>query len=212
MYRFPSLLRIGFVAWLGLFTPGLSADEHTHIQHDAHEHGAAQLNLALEKQHLMMELKLSAMDVLGFEHAPHDDTQKAQVDKALQQLQNAAALFTPDSAANCQAESADAERHALQHEAEAHDQDEKAYHDHDETDKHETDEHAHDEHKAEEKRHAEFHARYAFRCANPEALEGLDIHVFTQFPSVKKLQMQAVTDRGQTALQLNPQQTYVNLP
>ncbi len=207
------MLLSSFSAWLGLFAPMLSADETPrHVQHDAHEHGAGQLNLVLEKHGLMLELRLSAMDAVGFGHAPHDDKQKKHLDEALRQLQNAAALFTPDAAANCEIDSAQAKRHALRHEEEHDHADDHGHdhgHDHDTADKHE----AHEEtHEAEEERHAEFHVRYGFQCAKPEALKGLDIHVFRQFPSVQKLHAQVVTEQGQTALQLTPRQTYLSLP
>lgn len=213
MRQFIPLFQIGFAVWLGPVTSLSSADQgHVHVQHEAHEHGNAQLNLALEKTSLMLELRLPAMDVLGFEHAPHDDTQKTQVDKAQRLLENAAELFTPGAAAHCKVASVQAERRALQHEA-AHEHNAKVDHEHDTAAEHGNDDHhEHGAASEHDERHAEFHARYAFHCAKPDALKGIDIHVFTQFPSLQKLQVQAVTERDQTALGLSPSQTYVNLP
>ena len=60
-------------ALLPLAAAHAAHDEHEH--HDehaslaAHEHGAAQLNVALEGQRLELALESPAMNLVGFEHA-----------------------------------------------------------------------------------------------------------------------------------------------
>lgn len=57
------------------------ADEDHH-QHGSHVHGEAVLNIVLEKRELMLEIESPSMNILGFEHAPKTDEQKAALEKA----------------------------------------------------------------------------------------------------------------------------------
>ena len=70
-------------ALLPLAAAHAAHDEHEH--HDehaslaAHEHGAAQLNVALEGQRLELALESPAMNLVGFEHAAVSTSDKAAV-------------------------------------------------------------------------------------------------------------------------------------
>lgn len=134
---------------LGLNLPAAHAEkEHMHEQHGAHEHGAAQLNIALEQPLLMLELRIPAMDIVGFGHAPHDDAQKSLIAQAEQQLMQAEEVFGINASAGCKLKNAQAKRVALNAEHAHHDEHDEDEH-HDESDMHhdDEDEHAHhDEH------------------------------------------------------------------
>lgn len=75
------------------------AEEHR--QHGVHEHGGGQLNIALEKNTLMIELSLPAMNVVGFEHPYNNEQQHKQVTDAVANLRDGLRLFSPSKAANC---------------------------------------------------------------------------------------------------------------
>ncbi|MEM8960930.1 MAG: DUF2796 domain-containing protein [Acidobacteriota bacterium] len=55
---------------------------------DAHVHGVAQLNFAIETDtHAMIEILAPASDVYGFEHEPTDDAERQTRDQALAELE-----------------------------------------------------------------------------------------------------------------------------
>lgn len=61
---------------------GAAQHEHDHDefeQHGAHEHGKVTFNIALDGQRLVVELDSPADSVIGFEHAPRTDAEKAKV-------------------------------------------------------------------------------------------------------------------------------------
>jgi len=77
--------------------------EHGHEkrQLDSHEHGVSTLKIALEGQTLEMELESPAKDIVGFEHAPENQSQKTAIKKALSLLKSKPGIFKPSSTANC---------------------------------------------------------------------------------------------------------------
>lgn len=62
--------------------------DHAHGSLGKHEHGVAQLNVALDGKTLELELDSPAMNLVGFEHAASTDADKAAVAKARAQLEN----------------------------------------------------------------------------------------------------------------------------
>jgi hypothetical protein len=74
---------------------------HDKRQLESHEHGVSTLKIALEGQTLEMELESPANDIVGFEHAPENESQKAKVENALALLKSEAGVFKTPSAANC---------------------------------------------------------------------------------------------------------------
>jgi hypothetical protein len=65
-----------FILSLLVFTT-LSYAESERRQHDAHQHGIADLNIVLSKHELVIELRSPAYNVFGFEHNPANE-QEAQ--------------------------------------------------------------------------------------------------------------------------------------
>lgn len=84
--------------------PALAADKGASRHHQAHQHGAARLEVTLDGGALQIALDSPAENLLGFEHAARTDTQKKTVARVEQQLKQPAQLFTPVAAAGCQAE------------------------------------------------------------------------------------------------------------
>ena len=77
--------------------------EHTDKtrQLESHEHGVSTLKIAIEGQNVQMELESPANDIVGFEHAPENNKQKADVENALSLLRKANGVFIPSSEAKC---------------------------------------------------------------------------------------------------------------
>ncbi|MFO6377007.1 DUF2796 domain-containing protein, partial [Pseudomonas aeruginosa] len=67
--------------------------DHAHGSLGKHEHGVAQLNVALDGKTLELELDSPAMNLVGFEHAASTDADKAAVAKARAQLEKPLELF-----------------------------------------------------------------------------------------------------------------------
>ena len=76
---------------------------------EAHVHGEATLDVVLDSEGALFELHVPAIDVLGFERAPANDTEQAQVDAALAKFEDFGALFTIFEEAECVPSVAEAE-------------------------------------------------------------------------------------------------------
>jgi len=85
------------------------AQESGFVQEDAHEHGAALLNVVLDGETLSMELVSPAVNLVGFEYEPSTDEEVQAVEDTLAQLEDATTLFTPAEAAGCELTSAETE-------------------------------------------------------------------------------------------------------
>jgi len=80
-------MKISQVA-LAVSMAGISAvaTANTERDLDSHEHGAAVLNVALDVGAVFMELETPWNNLVGFEHNPSTDEQKAQVAEAMKIL------------------------------------------------------------------------------------------------------------------------------
>ncbi|WP_372874560.1 DUF2796 domain-containing protein [Pseudomonas sp.] len=161
------------------------AHANDHAEHgslDAHEHGAARLNVVLDGQALELELESPAMNLVGFEHAAESDADKAKVAAARSQLQDPQALFGL-AAGNCTVSETELES-ALFEEDEEH----KEHHDHDEG-----------------SAHSEIHAHYQLDCKKPGELKQLNLgELFKRFPATEKIQVQLIGPNGQQGVELTP--------
>ncbi|QIH11182.1 MULTISPECIES: DUF2796 domain-containing protein [unclassified Pseudomonas] len=162
--------------------------EHEHGSLGTHEHGVARLNAVLDGQALELELESPAMNLVGFEHAPSTDADKAKVAAARKQLEQPLALFNLPSAASCSVAKQELESPLFSDQPAAdHDDDE-----HEET----NDGHAHHH------EHSEIHAHYQFTCTQPGALKDLDLaQVFKTFPATQKIQVQLISPSGQQGVE-----------
>ena len=80
-----------------LLTPFISVASASSL--DAHEHGSATLNIAVDGDSLFLEFESPADNIVGFEHAPENDQQTAAIKQALDKLQNFdTVLQLPDNA------------------------------------------------------------------------------------------------------------------
>ena len=165
---------------------------HDHAEHgslDAHEHGAAQLNVVLDGKVLELQLESPAMNLVGFEHAAKSDADKAKVAAAHSQLEQPQALFGLN-AGDCTISKQELESPLFADHADTHEH----KHDHD----HET---SHDN------EHSDIHAHYSLDCQKPEELKQLNLgELFKRFPATEKIQVQLIGPNGQQGLELTPAQ------
>ena len=157
---------------------------HAHEEHaslDAHEHGVASLNVALDGQTLEIQLQSPAMNLVGFEHEAKSDADKAKVAAARQHLEQPQALFALPIEAKCALQDSELDSPLFGG-------------------------HAHEEHEhADEHGHSDIDASYRFACANAEALKTLELgSFFGTFPGTEKLEVQLIGPSGQQGAELTP--------
>lgn len=162
--------------------------DHDHAEHgslDAHEHGAAMLNVVLDGQVLELELESPAMNLVGFEHAAKSTADKAKVAAARSQLTQPQVLFGLN-AGDCTISKQEVESPLFAKHADS-------------------DEHEHE--KSHDSEHSDIHAHYSLDCQKPEELQQLDLgELFKRFPATEKIQVQLIGPNGQQGLELTPAQ------
>lgn len=213
-------------------TLSASAHEHSH-EHSgegAHVHGVVALDVALDGHDVALALHAPLADVVGFEHAPSTEEQRAQVAVAKAKLTDATELFKFPAAAQCKLESVSLEApvlgwadggaaaptapmQAAEHthsdgHKDAHD--EGHDHDHDHGKKEESGhdhEHSHDHEHA----HADLDANFLFHCENAQALQQIDVQLFKGFHTINTINVQTATQSKQTKQELHAQSTVIRL-
>lgn len=168
-------------------TMPFAAGEPHHHDHPAeqaslgsHEHGAAELDAALDGTLLEIELRSPAINLLGFEHRPDSPADKRTLSETRARLQQPDALFGLPASARC---TLDAARLASPLFGDA------AHH-----------------HPA----HSDIHVHYRYNCEAPDALPGLDLQgLFEAFPGTEKIQAQVIGPNGQQGRQLRTGQARI---
>ena len=166
-------MKISQVA-LAVSMAGISAvaTANTERDLDSHEHGAAVLNVALDDGAVFMELETPWNNLVGFEHNPSTDEQKAQVAEAMKILVEqpermftlngggcTADKITVESSMDLEADG-DNEHHDDEHHDDEHKHDDdEAHHDdkHHDDAHHDDDKHHDDAHHDDEKHHDDAH-------------------------------------------------------
>lgn len=158
-----------FVLFGALSIPSVQASESRSAH--AHEHGHGTLNIAIEDNRVLMELEIPGADIVGFEHEPKSDSDKAAVEAAEEKLTDGAALFT-FGGTNCRFEEAHVEDHHEEH-------GKKEAHDHD------------------KEEHSEFHVAYELSCDDTSQLSEMAFPFFAAFPNSEELEVTIIGSRGQ---------------
>ena len=198
------LLSIIAIVWAG--GPNLSntqAAEYRH--HEAHEHGVAHMNVAFEGNELYIELISPAANIVGFEHQPRTEEQKAAVKAAINKLEAGEKLFAFPSGVGGRL--VKSKVHTDISNDSGHESDETKSHEHDEMSRdagNETEKHGHENHQDgdEHERHSEFKAEYHFMCKKPEKLAYVDVMLFSIFSGIEHIEVQLLTGTEQTAFDL----------
>jgi len=169
-------------------------DEHREL--GAHVHGHGTLNIAVEKNRVVMELEAPGMDIVGFEHAARSPEQLAAVSKAKVELAKPLAMFNLPASASCTVSKAEVELET-EHDDDGEDHAEHADEDGD-----------HDEAEAG---HTEFHVTYALDCAKPDNLTSITFAYFTAFAGAKELTVNVVTAKAQNTYEVSRDKPTVDL-
>jgi len=182
----------------------LAYEHEEHASLDAHEHGVASLNLAIEGKQISIDLDSPAVNLLGFEHAASQPEDIAKVAAVQAQLRQAEQLFQFPEDAGCTVASTDLVSPLFaEHQ---HEQEESVHESEHESVEHEH-EHEHEEHNSQ---HADIEAHFVFDCSMPAALTNMQLPLFKIFPGLQRLNLQAVTPSGQMGAELTPEHPVVS--
>ena len=194
-----------------------AASDGQHREHEAHEHGHGTLDIVLEGEELAIELRIPAVNVVGFEHAPRDEAEREAVRKALVPFGDAASVLELPAEAECEVEAAKAEIWSMADEDDhagddghEHEGDGHGAKEHDE-DEHE--EEGHEEHDADSggEAHSELHATYRFHCHEPGKLDRIDLRAFEHLHGAEEIDVRIVTPTAQLATEVHPGETVIEL-
>lgn len=179
------------------------------IAHGPHEHGAAHLNVAVDGATVTIDLESPLANALPFEHTPSTPAQREAVQNMAATLHKADTLFVLPAAAQCRLKEVTLESAALPADllaaSTAHKpaKSEHADHaDHTAIDPEHTD-HASQTAHATEAEHADLDASFVFECAKPDALNSMDVNLFSAWPALHELRAQIISPTGQHAAELS---------
>jgi hypothetical protein len=168
---------------------------HVSAHEPPHVHGAAELRIVVDGPHLQLALETPLVNVLGFEHAPRNEKQRAAVRAMAAKLRRPQELFTPTPAARCTAGDVRLESAVLAPELLGENKG---------TDAAASTQRAPAPQKEQSSEHADLDASFSWRCESPAQLKGIDVGLMKAFPGLRKLDVQVVGPRGQSATQVTP--------
>ncbi len=227
----------GLFATVAIFSGPVQAGEQRH--HEAHEHGVANLNVAVEGNNIYIEFSSPAANIVGFEHHPRTPEQKNAVKEAINKLRAGDALFILSAESKSLLVKSDVDTDIIKdadhhsesghaHEgkdADHHSESERAHEEkdadhHSESERahadkghHDEAEHRHKEHgdADEHERHSEFKAQYHFTCKNPDRLSKIDVMLFRTFAGIEHIEVQLLNGTKQTAMELTTKKNGISL-
>jgi hypothetical protein len=163
--------------------------DHAHGEHgslDAHEHGAASLDMVLEDGMLQIDLLSPAMNLLGFEHQPNSDADRLKVAELRGALSKPQALFGLPQGCSL-------DKHELSSplfEAPT------------------ANVHGHD---GEHEGHNDVLASYSFDCREADPLASLDFSaLFSRYPGTESINVQLIGPNGQQGVELTAKSPKLN--
>ena len=142
------------------------------------------LDVAVESGRVSFSLETPLDNLLGFERGPRTDAERAKADAALARLRDAAALFRIDAAAGCTLAKVDLVSPALGlGPAPA----------------------------SAKEGHADLDGQFDFGCTAGARAGFVEVGLFEAFPSLKRIELQLATPKGQMKVTLRRPQSRVAL-
>ena len=171
----------------------------------AHAHGIATLQVAVDGNLLTLNFESPLDNLVGFEHAPRTDRQKAAVRRMAEQLYKSEGLFAPTPAAGCAPASVKLESPVIEASLLRTDgrQDEAPAKRSDPPASKGTDH-------GGESEHAELEGTFVYRCERPGNLRDLEVKLFDRFTGLRRLDVQVAAPKGQKSARLSPDKRRVS--
>jgi len=135
----------------------------------AHQHGVATLDIGVEPGRVTLDLDTPLDNLLGFERAPRTDAERERAAAVIKQLKAGEGLFRIDSAAGCTLAKVTLTSAPLGLNATP----------------------------AEKEGHADLQGRFEFTCKAGNKAGFVEVGLFDAFGSLKRIDLQVVTPRGQ---------------
>lgn len=165
------------------YTISAQAHEHESHKYAAHVHGIAKLEVVVEGNTLSVHLETPLDGVLGFEHAPGNAKERAEVAEMRRKLADGGKLFVPTAAAQCTLKSVQVAAPMLDEKARKNANPKANI--------------------SANSGHGDLDADFLFSCAQPAKLSGMEVKLFAAFPKVREVGVQVVTAKRQFAMRLN---------
>lgn len=159
-------------------------EEHEHEQHGKHEHGTAQLTIAVNGHQIEAVFNSPMANIVGFEHAPSNEQERAKLKAAKEPLEQGLPLLSFNADANCKLTHAeitstlflDANYHPTPQDTKVQDA---------------------------QKTHHDLAVTWSYECANAKQLANADIKFFSIFGAgLEHLQVEWLTEQGASAREL----------
>lgn len=172
------------------------------IAADAHVHGVATLDVTIEARTLTLRFATPLDNLLGFEREPRNESERGAVRRMADTLYRAKRLFVPSPAARCRVTDLklaspvlgpgllEAWKHGISVGFGSG--------------------HQHKHGNDHQEGHAELTDDVMFRCVNAVALDGLEVRLFDRFARLRRIDVQIIGPRGQSAATLTPEATRLN--
>lgn len=195
------------ITTLALASLALTLPSHNAIasEFDAHEHGSAALEIAIDANTIEMRFESPAVNIVGFEYTTDDDQQQLLITKAKNNLSDFDAIFQLAGDVSCKIVQSSA-NWLTKHEEEEHEEGHEEEHEEDHEEEHEED---HEE--APSAEHAEFIAEYQLECNQLNNLTAIKVNLFEFFPAIADLDVQVIYAGGQIKQELNVNNTLIKL-
>ncbi|MFK7827971.1 MAG: DUF2796 domain-containing protein [Oligoflexales bacterium] len=197
----------------------------------SHVHGEAKVTIVVEKNNVQLEAEIPMSDLVSFEHEPKTKEQKKQWTTALNKLKDANRVVSLTKDAKCSSvkitlkdphaqddhydhhgknkkkDDDDHNHHDSKKSDEKHHGHEKEKDDHHGHEKEKDDHHSHDH----EEEHADVLVNYVFSCKKVGELSKVDIKLFKEFKSLKKINASFVSSKRQGFKSLSPSSSSIDL-
>ena len=154
---------------------------------DSHEHGAANVMLAMEGEKLQLNFEVPSESLIGFEHFPKSQDQRWYFNEAIKTLLEPSKLFSIPANAECLLVGVNVSQSLFSAE-EVHGHDEKDEHGHDESDKSEI--------------HSEFSSKYHWNCEHLDEIDSIATQLMNIFPRIEEIRGRWITKNNQGSIEL----------
>ena len=162
---------------------------------DSHEHGAANVMLAMEGEKLQLKFEVPSESLIGFEHFPKSQDQRWYFNEAIKSLLEPSKLFSIPADAECLLVGINVSQ-SLFAAKDEHGHEEKDEHGHEEKD-----EHGHDESDKSEI-HSEFSSKYHWNCEHLDEIDSIGTQLMNIFPRIEEIRVRWITKNNQGSIEL----------
>jgi len=168
---------------------------HASREKDSHEHGAANVMLAMEGEKLQLNFEVPSESLIGFEHFPKSQDQRWYFNEAIKSLLEPSKLFSIPADAECLLVGINVSQ-SLFAAKDEHGHEEKDEHGHEEKD-----EHGHDESEKSEI-HSEFISKYHWNCEHLDEIDSIGTQLMNIFPRIEEIRVRWITKNNQGSIEL----------